>query len=168
MSTESSIKKNLLVVTAPSGSGKTTIVRHLTSLFDFMEFSISATTRKKREKEVDGVDYFFLTHEEFKKRSDNDEFVEWEEVYENQFYGTLKSEVDRITSSSKLVLFDMEVFGAESIKKLYGEEALTIYVAPPSLEELKNRLINRGTEDEESINKRLKRAAKELKKNGGL
>ena len=153
----------LIIITAPSGAGKTSIVKRLLEQFDNLAFSISATTRDKRPHETDGVDYYFLSHEEFKKRIENDEFAEWEEVYENQFYGTLKSEIQRIWDNGKHIIFDIEVKGAQNIKKAYGDQALAIFIKPPSLEALIDRLKSRKTEDEKSLKKRIKRAKKELK-----
>jgi guanylate kinase len=152
----------LIIITAPSGAGKTSIVRELLKKNDQLAFSISATTRKKRPHEKDGVDYYFLGHEAFKKRIENGEFAEWEEVYENQFYGTLKSEIERIWALDKHIIFDIEVKGAQNIKKAYGDQALAIFIKPPSLETLINRLKNRKTENEKSLKKRIQRAKKEL------
>lgn len=154
--------RKLIIITAPSGAGKTTIVRHLLSKFDQLAFSISATTREKRPYEKDGVDYYFISHEEFKKRVNNGEFAEWEEVYEDQFYGTLKSEIERIWALNKDIIFDIEVKGAQNIKKLYGDQALTIFIKPPSLKVLIERLKSRKTENEKSLKKRISRAKKEL------
>jgi len=153
---------SLLVVTAPSGAGKTTIVNHLIETFPIFEFSVSATTRQPREGEVHGEDYFFFDHDDFHQAVANNEFVEWEEVYANQFYGTLRKEVERIQNAGKVAIFDIEVNGATSIKNLYRKDALAVYIAPPSLDELRKRLQNRGTESPESIQKRLRRAKEEL------
>jgi guanylate kinase len=153
----------LIVITAPSGAGKTTIVRHLLKTFDFLGFSISATTREKRKKEKHGRDYYFMTVEEFKSMRRRRKFVEWEEVYENQFYGTLKSEVERIWEEGKYIIFDVDVKGAKDIKKKYPDETLAIFIKPPSIEELWNRLRNRKTEDEASLKKRFRRSKRELK-----
>ncbi|HMP31800.1 MAG TPA: guanylate kinase [Saprospiraceae bacterium] len=158
---ENSLGK-MIVLTAPSGSGKTTLVKHLLQKFDFLDFSISATTRDQRSHEVDGKDYYFLSPEEFKTRLANDEFIEHEEVYENQFYGTLKSEVDRIWSLGKVIIFDIDVKGAKNIKDLYGEQCLTIFVRPPSVEVLISRLTARATENEESLRKRIARIREEI------
>jgi len=152
----------LIIITAPSGAGKTSIVRELLKKFDNLAFSISATTREKRPHENDGVDYYFINHKEFRKRIENDDFAEWEEVYENQFYGTLKSEIERIWALGKHIIFDIEVNGAQNIKKTYGDHALTIFIKPPSLKVLIKRLKERKTENDKSLKKRIKRAEKEL------
>lgn len=152
-----------LIFSAPSGSGKTTIVHHLLSKNPDLGFSISAATRDKRgRKEENGKDYYFLTPEEFKHKIDNDEFVEWEEVYAGNFYGTLKSEIERIWSSGKNVIFDVDVKGGIALKKYFGEKALAIFVKVPSLEVLKQRLNDRGTESEESLSRRLFKANFEM------
>lgn len=152
----------LIIFTAPSGAGKTTIVKHLLKVRSDLAFSISACTRSQRYGEVNGMDYYFLSVAEFKKRVENGDFVEWEEVYENQYYGTLKSEVERLLNLGKNVIFDIDVKGAVNIKKFYGDKALTIFVAPPSPDALFERLKGRKTEDEESLKKRLNRAKEEL------
>ncbi len=152
----------LIIFSAPSGAGKTSIVRALMKQIPSLEFSVTATTRAKREYEVEGKDYYFITSDEFKQKIKNNEFVEWEEVYENQFYGTLVSEVERILAAGKNIIFDVDVKGGMNIKKKYGDRALAIFVQPPSLEALKTRLINRHTEDEESLRKRLRKASSEL------
>ncbi|NPA67249.1 MAG: guanylate kinase [Chlorobi bacterium] len=157
------MKGKLIVFSAPSGSGKTTIVRELLKDKRFnAEFSVSAATREKRPSEIDGKDYYFLSAEEFKRKIENNEFAEWEEVYENQFYGTLKSEIERITEKGNNVIFDIDVAGGLSIKKLYKDDCLTVFIMPPSIEELKRRLLKRGTETEESLKKRLAKAEKEM------
>jgi guanylate kinase len=152
----------LIIVSAPSGTGKSTLVRYLLSQDLNLEFSISATSRPPRDGEQDGVDYYFLTPEEFKRRIANGEFLEYEEVYENTFYGTLKSEVDRLLDKGKNVIFDVDVKGGLNIKKIYGDQALSIFVMPPSMEELRNRLEKRGTETPEAIEKRLAKAKYEM------
>lgn len=152
----------LVIFTAPSGAGKTTIVKHLLKVRDDLAFSISACTRPQRYGEVNGLDYYFLSTAEFKRKVSLGEFVEYEEVYENQFYGTLKSEVDRLTALDKNVIFDIDVRGAVNIKKYYGDKALTVFVAPPNAEILFERLRARKTEDEESLRKRITRAREEL------
>ena len=151
------------MVTAPSGAGKTTIVKHLLDKYvDDISFSISATTRKKRENETDGKDYYFLSHEAFREKIQNGEFVEWEEVYEGGYYGTLESEIDRVLEEGKKVIFDIEVNGAQNIKDRYGDKCLVIFVKPPSFRTLIERLTNRGTETPDSLKKRILRIKKEL------
>lgn len=152
----------LIIFTAPSGAGKTTIVRHLLKTRKDVSFSISACTRPPRHGEVNGMDYYFLSAEEFKRKVTQGDFVEYEEVYENQFYGTLKSEIDRLWANDKHVLFDIDVKGALSIKRAFGAQALSIFVKPPSFETLKQRLINRRTEDEASLRKRIQRVREEM------
>jgi len=152
----------LIIVTAPSGAGKTTIVRHLLSVFDELDFSTSATTRDMRPGEMDGRDYYFLSHEAFKSKIENDEFVEWEEVYDNQFYGTLKSEIDRIWKKGKHVIFDIDVNGARNLQKLFPKDALSIFIQPPSEAALLERLQGRKSEDSDSLKKRMARSSKEL------
>lgn len=151
----------LLIFAAPSGSGKTTLVRHLLSKYKNLAFSISATTRDKRDYETDGVDYHFLTLENFKAKIENNEFVEYEEVYSNKFYGTLKSEVERIWSNNCNAIFDTDVFGGIALKEKYKDKALSVFVKTPSLEILKERLIARKTETTESLEKRLQKVAYE-------
>jgi len=154
---------DLVVFTAPSGAGKTTIVRHLLSKFSGrLGFSISATTRKKREKETEAKDYYFLDESEFKSKIENGEFVEWEEVYEGRYYGTLFSEVERIKEMGKVIVFDIDVNGAESLKEKYDEKCLVIFVKPPSFRILIQRLTNRKTESAQSFEKRVNRIKKEL------
>lgn len=148
---------------APSGSGKTTIVRHLLGIDDLnLEFSISATSREKRGEEVDAKDYYFLSAKAFKTKIKNDEFLEWEEVYRDNFYGTLKSEVERIWAKGKHVIFDIDVSGGLRIKRKFPEETLAIFVKPPSIDELKIRLKKRKTESEDKINMRISKASAEL------
>jgi guanylate kinase len=146
----------LIIFSAPSGSGKTTIVKHLLATNSNLGFSISACTRDKRGRnEVNGKDYYFLTPEEFKQKIDNNEFVEWEQVYVGAFYGTLKSEIERVWSQGKHVVFDVDVKGGLSLKKYYGERALAVFVKVPSQELLEQRLRTRGTDSDDSISKRL-------------
>lgn len=152
----------LFIFSAPSGSGKTTIVKHLLQKNFKLEFSISATSRAKRGNEVDGKDYLFLSAEEFKTKIKNNEFLEWEEVYEGCFYGTLKSEVERIRTKGNNVIFDVDVVGGINIKKFYKEEALAVFIQPPSVEELEKRLRNRKTDSDEVIAKRIKKFKFEL------
>ncbi len=152
-----------ILFSAPSGCGKTTIIHELMQYFDCFEFSISATSRKPRGAEKDGEDYYFLSHEEFMRRVEGDEFLEWEEVYAGTCYGTLKSEINRIWDSGRVIVFDVDVNGGRNIKRYFGDDALSIFVMPPSIEVLEQRLRNRGTDSEESIAKRLARSAEELK-----
>lgn len=151
-----------ILFSAPSGSGKTTIIKRLLQYFDCFEFSISATSRKPREGERDGIDYYFLSPEDFERRVQAGDFLEWEEVYAGTRYGTLKSEIDRIAERGKVVIFDVDVNGGLNIKRFFGDSAMAIFVMPPSIEVLEQRLRQRGTESEESIQKRLGRSAREL------
>jgi len=152
-----------IIFSAPSGSGKTTIVKHLLENNSDLGFSISASTRDKRGRtEQNGKDYYFLSPSEFKKKIDNNEFVEWEEVYEGNFYGTLKSEVERVWSQGKNVIFDVDVKGGLNLKKYFGDKALAVFVKVPSLEVLKERLNDRGTETQESLSRRLFKAEFEM------
>lgn len=153
-------KGRIIAVSAPSGSGKTTIVRTILKDFPQLVFSVSATTRKKRETEQEGIDYFFISEEEFLKKIQADEFIEWEKFYD-YYYGSLKSFVNENVEKGRSVLLEVDVKGALSIKKIYPE-ALLIYIMPPSLEELKQRLLNRNTETEEDFAKRIQRAEMEL------
>jgi len=156
-------KGKLLVFSAPSGSGKTTIVRHLLAQPDLnLEFSISCTTRAPRGEEIDGKDYYFISWDEFKKHIKAEEFVEWEEVYTDNFYGTLKAEVDRIWALGKHVIFDIDVAGGLRIKHKFPNETLAVFVKPPSVDELKRRLKQRSTESEDKINMRISKASVEL------
>ena len=152
----------LVIFSAPSGSGKTTIVRELLKRFSCFEFSISATSRKPRGEERDGVDYYFLTAEEFRARVERDEFVEWEEVYAGTCYGTLRSEMERIWSKGNIILFDVDVIGGINLKRLFGNDACSLFIMPPSIEELERRLRGRGTDAEEVIQKRVDKAEFEL------
>ena len=156
------MERKVIVFSAPSGAGKTSIVRYLLEQNSQLSFSISATTRAKREMEVDGRDYYFISVPEFQKRIENEAFLEWQEVYKGQYYGSLKSEVDRLCGEGKVVLFDVDVLGGLNIKKYYKDEALAIFVQPPTLESLKERLIGRGTETPESLKKRLDKAEYEM------
>lgn len=152
----------MLIFTAPSGAGKTTIVRHLLDKFPQLAFSVSATTRSKRDHEVHGHDYYFLTAENFRKKIEHKAFAEWEEVYDNCFYGTLNSEIERLWAAGLHIVFDIDVKGAVNLKESYPEEAFAIFVKPPSPEVLFARLRNRKTETEESLRKRIARATEEL------
>jgi guanylate kinase len=153
----------LVIISAPSGAGKTTIVRHLLESGLNLSFSVSATTRKLRGDEKDGVDYFFLTVQEFKKKIENDEFVEWEEVYKDLMYGTLKSELERIWANGNHVLFDVDVQGGITLKKKFGTDSIAIFIMPPSVEELENRLVKRATDSPEKIRMRVDKAIEEIK-----
>lgn len=153
----------LIILSAPSGAGKSTIVNYLLSQNLNLQFSVSATSRAPRGDERNGIEYYFLTPEEFRQKIENGEFLEFEEVYKDKFYGTLKSEVDRILSSGKYVIFDVDVEGGVNIKKYYGDKALSIFVEPPSIEELHRRLILRGTDSLEVIKARIEKAEDEIK-----
>lgn len=154
----------LIIFSAPSGAGKTTIVHHLLSKKFGLEFSISATTRERREGEVDGKDYYYLSVSDFKKKIENKEFVEWEEVYTDNFYGTLRSEVERIWAEGNTVIFDVDVDGGLNLKHAYGDKALAIFVMPPSLDKLRSRLEGRDTETPESVDRRMNKAPDEIEK----
>jgi guanylate kinase len=156
------MQNKLIVVSAPSGAGKTSIVRYLLEKNPNLSFSISATTRAKREMETDGKDYYFISVPEFQKRIADGDFLEWQEVYAGQYYGSLKSEVDRLGAEGKVVIFDVDVLGGINIKKYYGERALSIFIQPPTVEDLKKRLVGRGTETEETLKKRIDKAEYEL------
>ena len=151
-----------IIVTAPSGAGKTTIVRHLLAVNDNLAFSVSACNRPQRSYEVNGKDYYFFTTEEFKEKINSNEFLEWQEVYEQNYYGTLKTEIDRIWELGKHVIFDVDVEGAMNLKNIFGEKALTLFIKPPSVESLKNRLAERNTETPETFARRINKATKEL------
>ncbi len=155
-------KGKLIIFSAPSGSGKTTIVQNLLKKDFNMEFSISATTRNPRGQEKNGVDYYFLSPDEFRTKIKNSELLEWEEVYTDKYYGTLKTEVERITSKGNNIVFDVDVVGGLNIKKMYEQEAIAIFIQAPSIEELKNRLTKRGTDTPEVIQQRLDKAEEEI------
>ena len=167
-SSNNKIAKNVLIVSAPSGGGKSTIVGHLLKTFNFFDFSVSATSRAPRGAEVHGKEYFFLSEAEFKSMVSAGEFVEHEEVYPGLFYGTLKSEVERIWGNGKIILFDIDVMGGMNLKKLYGDKALSLFIAPPSLETLRERLVKRGTDTPEAIEKRVAKAEKEMLYSGNF
>ncbi len=152
----------LLIFSAPSGSGKTTLVKYIMEKQDNLAFSISATSRNRRGKEVDGQDYYFLSADEFRNKISSNDFVEWEEVYTNRYYGTLKTEVDRIRKSGNHVVFDVDVVGGVNIKSIYDDQALAIFVMPPSIEALRDRLIARGSDSEQDIQTRIDKAEFEL------
>ena len=163
MSKETTKQGKLIVFSAPSGSGKTTIVRHLLKQEELnLEFSISATSREARGNEINGKDYYYLSLKEFKNKIKADEFLEWEEVYRDNFYGTLKSEVERIWSKGKHVIFDIDVSGGLRIKRKFPEQTLAVFVKPPDLNELVRRLKDRGEESEEKISMRVAKAPAEL------
>ena len=151
-----------IIVSAPSGAGKTTIVRYLLEQVTTLAFSVSATSRARRSHEVDGQDYHFITAEEFQRRIDADEFVEWEEVYPGQFYGTLKHELHRIWQEGKHPIFDVDVVGGLDLKEIFGPNALAMFIAPPTIAALEQRLRQRGTETPESLAKRVAKAEHEL------
>ena len=158
-----SFQGKAIIFSAPSGAGKTTIVRYLLEKELPLLFSISACSRNRRPNEIDGKDYYFLSIDNFKAKVANNAFVEWEEVYENNFYGTLKSEINRIWSSHQHVVFDVDVVGGLNLKKYFGDRALSIFIEPPSLDVLFKRLKNRATETEKSLNKRIEKATHEMK-----
>jgi len=157
-----SVTGKLIIVAGPSGSGKTTIVRRLLGDYTRLAFSISACSRKKREGEKDGEDYYFLSVEQFKDKINKDEFLEWEEVYPGSFYGTLRTEVQRLWTAGKDVIFDIDVKGALNLKKHFPKEAVTIFIQPPSVEALEKRLIERNTETPEILAERVGKAKLEL------
>jgi len=155
----------LIVISAPSGAGKTSIVHHLLKSMDELSFSVSACSREKRDNETHGKDYYFLGVEGFQNKIKEDAFLEWEQVYANQYYGTLKSEIERIWSEGKTVIFDVDVIGGLNIKKQYPKECLSLFIMPPSLEVLAERLIGRRSESDESLQKRLDKAEEEIAQN---
>lgn len=152
----------ILIFSAPSGSGKSTLINHLMQLGLPLGFSISATSRAPRGTEQHGVEYYFLSEADFRAKIANDEFVEYEEVYGGSLYGTLRSEIERIWSEGKTIVFDIDVAGALNIKKIFGQQALSIFIQPPSIEALRSRLLGRGTDSLERIEQRLAKAEKEL------
>ncbi len=152
-----------VIIAAPSGAGKTTIVKHLLNSGLNLSFSVSATTREPRGDEKEGVDYFFLSVAEFRRRLENNEFVEWEEVYHDILYGTLRSEMNRIRESGRHVLFDVDVKGGINLKKIFGKDSIALFIMPPSVEELEKRLIKRGTDGKDKIRMRVAKAREEIK-----
>lgn len=156
----------LIILSAPSGSGKTSIVKYLLEKEPRLEFSVSATSRQQRREEEDGKDYYFLSADEFRHKIANDEFVEWEEVYEDIYYGTLRSELDRIWSLNKHVVFDVDVMGGLKLKNIFGNRAVSIFIQPPGIDELKKRLSRRGTDSPAEIDMRISKAVKEMTKAG--
>jgi len=157
-----SIKNRVLIISAPSGAGKSTLVNHLLKSGLPLAFSVSATSRKPRGKEVNGREYYFIRAAEFKRKIKAGEFVEWQEVYQNHYYGTLKKELDRITKEGCIPLFDVDAKGGINLKKIFGDSALSIFIMPPSVEELRARLIRRGTETPEDISMRVEKAFSEI------
>jgi guanylate kinase len=157
-----SIHKKILILTAPSGAGKTSITHFLMQEFSNLAFSVSATTRSPRQNEKDGADYYFISADDFKTKIKQKEFAEWEMVYEGKYYGTLKSELKRIWDLNKVPVLDIDVKGALHVQQQYPENTLSIFIQPPSVDELKNRLLSRGTETEESLNARVNKAAYEI------
>ena len=152
----------VLIISAPSGAGKSTLVNYLLASGLPLEFSVSATSRKPRGSEKNGREYYFISAGEFRKRIDAGEFIEWEEVYRDHFYGTLRSEIDRISKAGRIPLFDVDVRGGISLKNIFGSNALSIFIMPPSVEELKQRLIRRGTDHEDKIMMRVEKAYREI------
>ncbi len=152
----------LIILSAPSGAGKSTIVKHLLKTFPRLEFSVSATSRAPRGTERDGVEYYFLSPEEFSKAVERGEFVEWEEVYAGTCYGTLCTELERIWSKGNVIIFDVDVKGGIRLKEIFGDKALSIFIMPPSIEELRCRLIGRGTDAPEVIERRIQKAETEI------
>lgn len=155
-------KGKCIIFSAPSGAGKTTIVHYLLGQSLGLEFSVSACSRDPRGNEIDGKDYYFLGLEGFREQIEKEAFIEWEEVYTNNFYGTLKSEIERIWANGKIVIFDLDVIGGLNLKRIFGEQALSIFVKPPSYEELEKRLRSRSTETEDKIQQRMDKANAEL------
>lgn len=154
--------KRVIIFSAPSGSGKSTIISQILGSYPSLRFSVSATSRAPRGQECDGVDYHFLSPEEFKRRIEGDEFVEWEEVYSGTCYGTLKSEIQQIWDQNQVAIFDVDVVGGVNLKKIYGPQAVSIFIMPPSIEELQRRLIGRATDSPEAIEKRVAKATHEI------
>lgn len=152
----------ILIITAPSGAGKTSITRHLMKKFPLLKFSVSAATRKARGSEIEGVHYYFISEEDFKYKIQHDEFAEWEMVYEGKYYGTLKAELSRIWDEGKVPVLDIDVKGAIHVQQEFGEGALSIFIEPPSVDELKKRLQERGTENDESFAARISKVSYEL------
>ncbi|MBO5803525.1 MAG: guanylate kinase [Bacteroidales bacterium] len=162
MASNNTTSNKIIIFSAPSGSGKSTIVGHLLQKYPFLEFSISATSRAPRGQEQHGKEYYFYSSEEFEKLIKEDAFVEWEEVYKGSYYGTLRSEIDRIWAKGHTILFDIDVKGGVNLKKIFGDAALAVFVKPPCVEELRRRLIGRGTDTPEAIERRVAKAEEEL------
>lgn len=159
---EKQLLQKIIIIAAPSGSGKTTIVRNIISKYDVFGFSVSCTTRPSRINETHGSDYYFISEAEFLKRIDSEDFLEWENVYQGLYYGTLKSEIERIHNAGKWPLLDIDVEGAVNLKEKYTDSVISIFIKPPSIQELENRLIKRGTDSEEAIQKRMRKAEYEM------
>jgi guanylate kinase len=153
----------LVIISAPSGAGKTTIVNHLLRKGLNLEFSVSATTRAPRGKEKNGKEYYFISAEDFREKIRKNEFTEWQEVYKDQFYGTLKSEIERIWADKKHVIFDVDVKGGINLKNIFGNKAISVFIMPPSVKEIEKRLINRATDDRSKIKVRVEKAIEEIK-----
>jgi guanylate kinase len=151
-----------IIVSAPSGAGKTTIVKHLLGTLPVLEFSVSACSRAKRTAETDGKDYYFISADDFREKITGDEFIEWQEVYPGSYYGTLKSEIERIWTEGKIPIFDVDVLGGLNLKQYFGPHGLALFIQPPSVEELEYRLRKRGSETEEMLKKRVHKAVYEL------
>ncbi|MGB4204840.1 MAG: guanylate kinase [Bacteroidales bacterium] len=156
------MENKMIIISAPSGAGKTTLVKHLLSVRNDLEFSISACSRAKRDGELDGRDYYFMKKEEFKRKIENNEFVEWEEVYPGSFYGTLRSELHRIWSKGKHVIFDVDVVGGLNIKKQFPENTLAVFIQPPSVEVLEMRIRKRQSDSDDKIRERISKAEWEM------
>ena len=151
-----------IILSAPSGSGKSTLATYLLSEIGSLSFSISSTTREMRKNEKDGIDYYFITYDEFKKNIDEGNFIEWEQVYNNDFKGTLRSEIKRLVDKKKNIIFDVDVVGGLNLKKYFGKDSLSIFIDVPSVEDLENRLLRRGTDSKKNIQERLRKAEKEI------
>ena len=151
-----------IILSAPSGSGKSTLATYLLSEIGSLSFSISSTTREMRKNEKNGIDYYFITYDEFKKNIDEGNFIEWEQVYNNDFKGTLKSEIKRLVDKKKNIILDVDVVGGLNLKKYFGKDSLSIFIDVPSVEDLENRLIRRGTDSKKNIQERLRKAEKEI------
>ena len=151
-----------IILSAPSGSGKSTLANYLLSEVESLSFSISSTTREMRRNEKNGIDYYFITYDEFKKNIDEGNFIEWEQVYNNDFKGTLKSEIKRLVDEKKNIIFDVDVVGGLNLKKYFGKDSLSIFIDVPSIEDLENRLLRRGTDSKKNIQERLRKAKKEI------
>ncbi len=157
------MENKMIIISAPSGAGKTTLVKYLLSVRNDLEFSISACSRAKRDDELDGRDYYFMTKEEFRKKIDNNEFIEWEEVYPGSYYGTLRTEVYRIWNKGNHVIFDVDVVGGLNIKKQFAEKILAVFIQPPSIEVLETRVRKRQSDSEDKIRERINKAEWEMK-----